>query len=220
MKNVLKATLLGVTALTLCACGNNETPVTPSKWGDEYTETIVGTLGEDLPFLECDSYEVTLLEDDFGDPMVVIYCYMPEDQIQTTLDEYANICAEEGYDVTYDTLAQWDPDGMYYYYYDVFFADKVISETKGIEMQFLEGNNKGKECLGIFAYNYIYVDENIWPSNLINELLGHDIPHLDGEGYKYDAKIYSQGYIDIFISGVEYNADELYEIGRRHKNLP
>ncbi len=199
--------------MSICACGNvTSSTVTPSKWGEEYTETIIGTLGEDIPYLAaCDSFEVSLSSDDFGDPMVVIYCYMNEEDIQSTLDDYAEICAMNGYEVTYDTIGDWDQSSMCYYYYDVFFADKVISETKGIEMQFLEGNNKGRECLGIFAYNYTYVDENIWPTALVKDLLGHDIPHLEDTGYyNYDVKIHAEGYIDMTIKNVDYNAEEMY----------
>lgn len=218
MRNTVRNTLLGIAAIAMSACGSankdsstSKKPVGPSAWGEEYTSDIIGNLGEDLPRLPCDKFDVIVEEDDFGDPLVEIFCYIPEDEIQDALVTYADMCSIAGYEVTYDTQMGWDTDGFTRYYYDVYFADKVITPIKGIEMQFLEGNHKGKECLGIFAYNYTYAPEDAWPTNLVVDLLGHDLPHLEDNGkYRYDSHINSEGYIDIIIKNVAWDAEEEY----------
>ena len=186
-------------------------PVKPvSKWGDEYSELIIESLGEDIPYIDCPSYDIELSFDDYGDPMVVFYLYFAEADFDNKLEEYAIIADSEGYLVSLETVSYWDPTyGRISY--DVYFADKAISDSKGIEMQILIGSHNYRDCIGIFAYNYVVDSPNYWPSNLVESLLGYDIPHLEDTGeYTYYAKINPEGYIDMVIYNVSSTADEDY----------
>lgn len=179
-----------------------------SNWGSEYAETIVGSLGEDIPYIECESFECVAAKDDFGDPLICLYVFFEEGSaLDIKMEDYAQIARNNGYEVTIST--GFDQNSLVYY--DVYFADKVINDKTGIELQFLLGGYNNRDCLGIFAYNYVYDEPNKWPTNLVTSLLGHDIPHLEDTGeYKYTYQIHPEGYIDMVISNVPDNAEELY----------
>lgn len=216
MKRIKKILLPILILFSVVGCGENNTPstsisLTPSKWGEQYTELIVGNLGEDIPYMEAPSFDIELSEDDFGDPLVCIYMYYPEDEIQEMLDVYSGIVMDEGYSVEYGQNAIPGDDGFSTIIYSVYYADKIISSSKGIELQFLEGSHKGIECMGIFAYGFVYDDPHYWPTNLVTSLLGHDIPHLEDDGsYEYYSKINVEGYIDMIIYNVSYTAEDDY----------
>lgn len=179
-----------------------------SVWGDEYAETIVGSLGEDIPYIDCDSFECEKSQDDFGDPLICLYVYFDDaSSLDLKLEEYAQIARGNGYEVTISTGF----DSSSFVYYDVYFADKVINDKTGIELQFLLGGRNNRDCLGIFAYNYVYDEPDRWPTNLVTSLLGYDIPHLEDTGeYKYTYQIHPEGYIDMVISNVPDDAEEIY----------
>ena len=102
--------------------------------------------------------------------------------------------------------------------YDVYYADKVITSTLGIELQFLEGSYKGKECMGIFAYNYLIAPKNYWPSEIVKSFLGFDIPHLEDDGnYVYKVEIYTD-YLYIRITNPNSNDQERYAKLLRENN--
>lgn len=193
----------------------SEPSLSDSKWGTTYSETIIGNLGIDIPYISAPNYDVVESEDDFGDPLIIIYLYFEESEIASKLEEYSLICQNEGYVVSLEQSGYIDPHNGDRYTYDVYFADKEIDDKLGIELQFLEGQNKGKECLGIFAYNYVVDSPYAWPTNLVTSLLGHDVPHLKDEGnYSYNVHINSDGaggkYIDMIIQGVATTAEEDY----------
>ena len=235
MKRIIGISLLATTLFLGMGCNHNtgdstsvesssddsiseveSTPSHPdSKWGSKYNEIIIGNLGADIPFIEAPKYEVQESEDDFGDPLIIIYLYFEESEIEAKLEEYSLVCQNEGYVVSLEQQGYLDPTTYEKYTYDVYFADKEIDDTLGMEIQFLEGNNKGKECLGIFAYSYVVDNPYAWPTNLVTSLLGHDVPHLPDEGnYTYEVHINSDGvggkYIDMIISGVALTAEEDY----------
>ena len=188
---------------------STSTPIQNSKWGQEYNEIIISTLGEDIPYIECNNFEIVLAKDDYQDDMVVFYLYF-DDNLESKLEEYSQIATLEGYIVEKVENSYFDPvEG--YYSYEVYYADKQISSSLGIEMQFLIGSYKNKDCVGIFAYNYVIDEVNAWPTNLVVSLLGYDVPHLEDTGeYNYYAKINAEGYIDIIIYNVQANAEDEY----------
>ena len=228
MNKVLKYSLV-LLSLTLIGCSNksgesnslsdegdssslnnSQVIVQDSKWGKQYNDVIIGNLGEDVPYIESDGYDIVLSTDDYDDPMVIFYVYFDE-SIEAKMEEYSMIAQVEGYSVTLATQSTYDPT-MGFIQFDIYYADKVIDNTRGIELQFLEGTYKGKECMGIFAFNYAHDDEYSWPTNLVTSLLGYDIPHLEDNGtYKYYARINSEGYIDMVIYNVDSNAADEYE---------
>ncbi|MFA6830068.1 MAG: hypothetical protein WCR67_05145 [Bacilli bacterium] len=183
-----------------------------SLWGEDYTESIIDNLSTDIPYLNVPSFDLVMSEDSFGDPLVCMYLYVEESEIVTKLNEYAEIVSNQGYAVEYTTNSQMDDSGVIYTY-DVYYADKVITSSLGIELQFLEGSYRGKECLGIFAYNYIYDDPSYWPTNLVTYLLGQDVPHLEDTGeYSYVSHINQDtyNYIDMVIKNVSDDSDTEY----------
>lgn len=225
MKNIFKLSLITLGLFLGFSCsGNNPSSNTTtsssttteevkqvSKWGEQYSDLIIGTLGEDIPYIACPSFDVVSSKDDYGDPMVIIYLYFPSSDLDAKLEEYATIADYAGYTVNLESNSYFDESSFTIYTYDVYYADKVISPSKGIEMQFLIGSNKYKDCIGIFAYNYTFDDANSWPTNLVTSLLGHDIPHLEDTGeYSYYAKINAEGYIDMIIYNVPLTAEDDY----------
>ncbi len=221
-----KFLVFSILLFSLLACGNKESNNSlsggessfstsnkiDSKWGKQYNEMIIDTLGEDIPYIENTGYDIVSSVDDFNEPMVIFYVYFNED-IALKLEEYSSILKNEGYEVSLKTQNSYDPS-YGFIQYDLYLADKVVTDTKGIELQFLEGSYQNKECMGIFAFNYVHDEKNVWPTNLVTSLLGHDVPHLeDKEGYEYYAKINSDGenkYIDIIIYNVDSNAENEY----------
>ncbi|MCH5171704.1 MAG: hypothetical protein J1F31_02580 [Erysipelotrichales bacterium] len=234
MKNIFKLSLTALSLFLVVSCTTNPAsesnnpsisdepsisednstsiePVKPvSKWGEQYSDLIIGTLGEDIPYIECPSFDIELSYDDYGDPMVVFYLYFKEADFEAKLDEYGGIADAEGYLVSLETVSYWDPNyGRISY--DVYFADKEISSSRGIEMQILIGSHNYRDCIGIFAYNYVVDNPNYWPTNLVESLLGYDVPHLEDTGeYEYYAKINPEGYIDMIIYNVSSTADDDY----------
>lgn len=164
--------------------------------------------------MECDSFDFTASVDDYGDPLVIGKLHFEDESLLVSkLDEYANICVNEGYAINFETRRDFDSESFSYIEYDLYYADKNISSTLGIELQFLiGGENNGKECIGIFAFNYPVYDKNAWPSNLVIEVLGHDVPHLPENGYTYQASLNTDSesnlYVDMVISNTTYQ-DEL-----------
>lgn len=167
---------------------SNSNSVAPfnSKWGEELGGIIEKNFQIDLPYIECSSFEFEDTIDDYGDPLIIIYCqFDSEEKLDSSPTQYASICENEGYEVTFETIGT-TIDGVLYTY-ECYFADKVISNTQGIELQFLIGSNNGKDCLGIFAFTYDYYDQNVWPSDLVsNYLNGKEIPKIEGEGFTYN----------------------------------
>ena len=210
---VLIAGCASGTELSDSKSDGSENPVSSSSvyesaWGSEYAEAIVGSLGEDLPYIRGTSFECEVAEDDFGDPLICLYVYFDDsDSLEFKLEEYASIARNNGYEVTVST--GFDQDS--FSYYDVYFADKVIDAATGIELQFLLGGHNNRDCMGIFAYNYVYDEPGKWPTNLVTSLLGYDIPHLEDTGtYQYTYQIHPEGYIDMVISNVPVDTEDAY----------
>ena len=173
-----------------------------SKWGDEYAETIISNLGVDLPYIENKGFDLELTTDNYGDPLVCIYVYEYDDKTSEDLMiEYASICQNEGYLITSGQESAFD-ENYNIITYTIYYADGWINDVDAIEIQFLEGMHNGKYALGIFAYNYVHYDTNKWPTNIVNRLLGHDIPSLYVEGYTYYAELLvdDEGYQYAYIS--------------------
>lgn len=228
MKKIFKLALLSLSSLLVVACNGKNNPSTSdspslddsvtsvveelpvSQWGEEYSELIIGTLGADIPYIECPSFEIKLSKDDYGDPMVVFYLYFKDSELEEKLEEYAMIADYSGYYVEFATQNSFDPS-YGFIQYDLYYASKAISDTRGIEMQILIGSNGYRDCIGIFAYNYVVDVPNSWPSNLVESLLGYDVPHLPDTGeYEYYAKINPEGYIDMIIYNVSATAEDEY----------
>lgn len=231
MKRILSISLVTLSLLMGVSCDKQDAPSTSednsislssssssevknSKWGSEYNDLIIGTLGDDIPYIEAPSFEIVESKDDFGDPLIIFYLFFAQDSLDASLENYAQIAADDGYTVDIVTQGGFDPDTFTSFQYDVYYADKELDDVNGIELQFLIGNYKNKECVGIFAYNYIITPDDAWPTNLVISLLGHDIPHLEDTGnYAYETHINAtEGgkYIDMIITGVANTCEDDY----------
>lgn len=186
---------------TLCLVGCNQTTQTStstsqaeqpfvSAWPEEVARNIETVLGYDIPFYDSAiAYSSAISMDDYGDPLLEIYCTLNNDEEEVAEDIYYNLCEDAGFYVIQTTMSGFDPDTLTSFYYDVYIADKEINQEYGIELQFLVSQLNGKPCLGIFGFQYVLVDENAWPSDLIISLLGYDVPALYYEGLTYEAQI-------------------------------
>ncbi|MDY6003274.1 MAG: hypothetical protein SPJ49_02980 [Bacilli bacterium] len=215
MKFINKLFLLLSSALIVTSCDSSSSLTSSSttsiddtsvkyvsKWGDEYAETIISNLGVDLPYIENKGFDLELTTDNYGDPLVCIYVYEYDDKTSEDLTiEYASICQNEGYLITSGQESAFD-ENYNIITYTIYYADGWINDVDAIEIQFLEGMHNGKYALGIFAYNYVHYDTNKWPTNIVNRLLGHDIPSLYVEGYTYYAELLvdDEGYQYAYIS--------------------
>lgn len=216
MKSIKRLFLLPILLLAVSCNGNNDSSIAKnSKWGIELGTILEKNLGIDLPYISCDSFTYDDKIDDYGDPLTVIYCYFEsEEALDNSPNVYASLCEKDGYDVTLETIGS-TIDGVTYVY-DCYFADKIISDTKGIELQFLLGaDNLGRDCLGIFAFTYKNYDKNVWPATLISEYLdGATIPSVDGEGYTYNywSLIDNSGneYLEIVVYGTSFEDEGKY----------
>ena len=219
--------ILSLLLLPLCGCNqtNHETSSTSqakqpfvSAWPEEVAQNIETVLGYDIPFYDSAiSYSSSISLDDYGDPLLEIYCILNNDEEETAEDIYYNLCEDAGYYVEKATLSGFDPDTYTSFYYDVYFADIEINGEFGIELQFLVSQLNGKPCLGIFGFTYVLVDENAWPSELIISLLGYDVPALCQEGMVYSAQIEidaltQEPYVYIQIENVVFLDEENYRI--------
>lgn len=202
-------------AIVMTGCNKGKTPFT-SKWPTEIAQKLESSIGYDIPYIEATDYISYVTEDDFGDPMMVIQCvYDLQSDSENAIVRYANVCQEEGYAVEFTTQRVWDPTQLSYIEYEVYYADKQMSDTLGVEIQFLLGGNSNVEQLGIFAYTYPIVDEKSWPTNLVTSFLGYDVPHYEEEGATYAATLELDSdntpYVYIRITGVNSEAEERYK---------
>lgn len=224
--NILKklGLLLAIPFVTT-GCASSEQPTTQrepktvysSAWGEEYGETIVKNLGVDLPYIENEGFDVIESVDDFGDPLICIYVYEYEGHDSVSLvGEYANICADAGYDVVSGDQTVWAEDYSGYSIFTIFYADGWINDVDAIEIQFCEGKHNGQYALGIFAFNYIHYDENAWPTAVVEKMFGHDVPGINESCYTYYAEMCADedgNYLYISISNTwEDIEQEYYEI--------
>ena len=221
-------TILTLLALSLVSCNqtsqssisSNSQAEQPfvSAWPEEVAQNIETVLGYNIPFYDSAiSYSSKISTDDYGDPLLEIYCILYDEEENTAEDMYYNLCEDAGYYVEKSTVSSFDPDTLTTFYYDVYFADIEIDNQIGIELQFLVSQYQGKPCLGIFGFTYVLVDETMWPSDLIISLLGYDVPSLYREGLIYSAQLEidpstQDPYIYIQIENVEFLDEENYRI--------
>lgn len=201
MKNKLGlaflTSLLAIPVLT--ACEPEIRYVYVSKWGDEYAEDIVKNLGVDIPYWEHKTVDVELSFDDLNEPMLSLFLTFDDTTtIDAEMDGYAQyLASRKGYTVVHRDEMYIDYDTFTVYQYSVYYADRVIDEENniGLELQFLEGNHNGKECMGIYAFTYLVVDQTKWPTDFLMHYLGVEVPHPEWnyiDGYYFDA------YVDVF----------------------
>ena len=190
MKKQLLSLLLVPFFLTGCIKTNKYPKyVLNSPWGEEKAIKMYDTFHALIPYMEADEYEFVYTLDEYGDDLLSAFFYYSQDEIaEEKVDEYSELCYSKGYDVeaTIDTYYDWDTYTIYEY--PVVYADKVIKDSIGFEMQFLASRRNDRACLGVFAYNYVYCPTDAWPSAAVEHLLGDRadlIPVLNNNSYTY-----------------------------------
>ena len=192
-----------------------------TAWDAETRETMVRTLGMVIPEARHDSFRTKEGVDSYGDPTLWVYCFF-EGHTSTT-----NEPGEEGgdkviqaaiTDYIYElTLSNWAV--TYNKSYSAYVCD-FETGSHGVEMWVLEGADNGKEALGIYAYPYVVVPKNAWPTDLISKVIGANVPEYalqDGESMQAweqegDSSSANKPYVGIAVTGV---ADP-YDIGARY----
>lgn len=190
----------------LCSCNTPSLESTSSSSSSSYQslwqETIWNHINQvfahDIPYFDgANSYSSTIVVEN-EENILEIFCYFEnEEDLSNAPDKYANLCESSGWSVEKVTNGYLDPDTLIQYTYDVYYADLQVSDTLGLEMQFLIGaDSKGKDCFGIFGYTYTPFDGSKWPSDIIKSILGYDVPQLSAEGYTYQVEVDGE---DIYI---------------------
>ncbi len=192
-----------------------------TAWDAETRETMVRTLGMVIPEARHDTFRTKEGVDSYGDPTLWVYCFF-EGHTSTT-----NEPGEEGgdkviqaaiTDYIYElTLSNWAV--TYNKSYSAYVCD-FETGSHGVEMWVLEGADNGKEALGIYAYPYVVVPKNAWPTDLISKVIGANVPEYalqDGESMQAweqegDSSSANKPYVGIAVTGV---ADP-YDIGARY----
>jgi hypothetical protein len=186
-----------------------------SLWGEELGNLSYDTLGFDLPYLTNSSFNYNLSKDDYGDPLLIVHCFFEEEEkLDSSMSDYGQILSDLGFSLDYETQSYFDQDQLAYITYDICYADYDIDGMTGIELQFLLGQDNGKDCLGIFAFNYAIVSSSSWPTNLLKKVLGLEIPKYEKDGFTYNGYELTDNdlgnYVEIVINGSTYDDEKAY----------
>lgn len=127
-----------------------------SNWGGQLGDDIIESFGVDIPTLGYgELMDYTLEKDAFNDATIFIHWTLGDDtDFDKALDTYFNICSFEGWECTSSVQRNYNYGNGTYVEYTVYYADKVISEDTGIEIQFLEGGVIGTLEIEVYAKSY------------------------------------------------------------------
>lgn len=162
--------------------------VVNSKWGLEAATASYDALGVAVPYIDNDGFDYEVGIDDFGDATIWFYAYYKDDDsVNQAFEDYIEIIKQFGYSGERKITRYVDYETYTYYEFECVYANRVILEHHGIELDFLVSMHNGKPCLGIYGFTYLYEDPNVFPVIAIEDIYGShasDIPVLDG--YKYE----------------------------------
>ncbi len=220
MKKSLLLTLSCATLLLTGCNGKEPKEVIPStKWGEEIDAFVYREMGKtSLPYMDNDGFEYEITKDDFGDPLLCIYCFYETDQIALDAESfYFDYCGSLGYTMDYGESWGYDQTTYEYYSYNVCYADKLVEDNLGVEIQFLTSTYKNKPTLGIFVYTYIYEVPTVYPQVAVDHYLGEyakQVPAFTGDGYVYDfyfdIDYTGATYLEIMIDNTDFEDEEKY----------
>lgn len=179
-----------------------------SPWGEQIASIFYDYYGQDIPF----PYGTTSVKygvgvDDYGDPMIVLFCsFETVDDIDAAIEQYSIDAVNRGYNVV--TLSSVDNGHPAYDcsipYFDVMTLRLQICYG-GAD---LDGDGENEDYLGIFVTSETTVDPYFWPYDLINNVIGDDkeIPAFEGEGITYNStEVHDSefgNYVSITVYGV------------------
>ena len=189
-----------------------------SPWGEEKATEMYDTFHALIPYMEADEHEFVYSKDEYNDDILSAFFYYDTDAVaEAKVEEYATLCYEKGYDVEISTDKYYDWDTYTVYEYQVVYADKVIKDSIGFEMQFLASIRNNRPCLGVFAYNFVYCPKDAWPDAAVEHLLGDRadlVPTLEADrtyNFIYDVDSNTGSIcLEIQVSGGSYADEETY----------
>lgn len=190
--------------------------VSSSPWGEELALQFVNELGTEIPYFESMAeYTYETFTDYYGFTAFAIYTYYEdEDTLNASFTDYPTYCQSLGYSLEIINYLSYDEEKQEYVSYNVYYANKILSSTQGVEIQFMFGEQEEKRCLGVFAYSYVPINTEYWPDNLTESTLGYSVPSLDNSSYYYFGYRYKKEncdpYVEINIYYASYTSVSTY----------
>lgn len=227
-----KTLLLSLLSCLFMVTGCSQTPATQvnenpyivtSPWGKEVAQACYDQLRAIPPYLTCEEVEYEKSVDDYGDSMITLYLYFIDDEsLDKAFDEYGKLCASYGYTVEVSTQTYMD-ENYVIYQFEAGFADLIIYEHVGLEIEYIASMRNNKPCLGLFVFTYVYSPKDSYPQVAVDKLLGEEkgkllpqiIPNEDEE-FEYDFSFFldenndKDVCLEIVISGCSYEMEETY----------
>lgn len=167
-----------------------EIDFTKFGWDEKLARIFYEKLGIIPPYVPSTGYKYEYGVDIFGDNYVNTYLFYSTEEIAVNaFNQYYNTCSDAEYIMTLGSV----PVDEESYVDGIAFADKVIEGSKAVELTFLDSlyiDESGKKipALGIFATNYLYIPEDVFPREAIDIALGEhsaDIPDLLANDAEY-----------------------------------
>ncbi len=214
----LALAMLSALAFTVTGCDNNVVPSqdvsssdadkSNSPWGKTLYDIFYKHYGMDVPFpTGAKGAKFAEMEDDYGDPMIVVLCDFEEDvdAIDSAIETYAITALDQGYNVIAIDYNNGHPA------YD---CSIPYNDCMTLHIQCLyggmdtDGDGVSEDYLGLFFTSEVSVDPYMWPAELINYVLGFDveIPAIEGSGITYQSSEIHDAdfgnYVSITVYGV------------------
>ena len=158
-------------------------------WDENLARLFYQKLGIVIPYVPSNGYKYEYGVDLFGDNYVNVYLlYSTAEIAGNAFNQYYNTCSNMEYDMTIGQL----PVNQESYYDGVGYADKVVEGSKAVEITFfdsvLKDKNGSTPALGLFATNYLYIPNDVYPQEAFNKVLGNKasfVPDLSKEDATY-----------------------------------
>lgn len=167
-----------------------EIDFTKFGWDENLARIFYEKLGIIPPYVPNNGYKYEYGVDIFGDNYVNAYLFYSNEEIASNaFNQYYNTCSDAEYIMTLGSVPVDDQS----YVDGIAFADKIIEGSKAVELTFLDSmykdeTGKAIPALGIFATNYLYIPEYVFPREAVDIALGEhssDIPDLCEDDAKY-----------------------------------
>ena len=179
-----------------------------SPWGEKLYSIIYEHYGMDIPFpTGAKGAKYGVMEDNYGDPMIVILCDFEEDvdAIDAAVEAYADYAVEAGYNVISMDYDNGHPAYDCSIPYNSCMTLHIQCLYGGMDT---DGDGEAEDYLGLFLTSDVTVDPYVWPEDLIDYVLGFkaNVPALTGEGITYSSNEIHDDDFGNYVSIVVYGA--------------
>lgn len=149
-----------------------------SNWGDvlPYLEFALGDYARLVPSYTSRNYDVFFQQSE-GITAVQINCN--NIRSTTAVESYSSVLANNGFEVSEETPTM---------------AYKLVSVVDALFLTYLQSDT----TFSIVAY-YVPVRDTNWPTQIVEELVGKDIPVCEADAYLYQYGENGRGYITVSI---------------------